>query len=468
MLYKNARFQSSLGWAADLVVLAAAFALALVIRFNTPFWPHSGIPPLADTLVQAFFALVIFSAIMRMNGLYRSSRRATRWSAEYLAIFKSVFVGTVTLLAFTYVVRDVRYTRGGLLVFAALAFGGLCLERTAIRALMARFRHKNGQTRRVLVVGAGDLAQRLLGNLMARPDLGLEIVGLLTRHPHKVGSEVLGVPVIDEYPALPDLLAQQRIDQVFFALPLDASGELPGLLNGLVGTEPVDVHVVPDLAQWIVLGGGVYDLDGLPLVSLQDSPVGGWDAVAKRAFDLFFGLPILLFAAPVIAIFALFVKLSSRGPIFYGQERMGLDGRRFFMWKLRSMRTDAEAKSGAVWASADDNRTTWVGGFMRQFSIDELPQLWNVVVGDMSLVGPRPERPVFIEQFKHEIPGYNLRHKVKAGLTGLAQVEGWRGDTSLEKRIERDLWYIEHWSVWLDLKILLRTAFGGFLSKNAY
>ena len=259
-----------------------------------------------------------------------------------------------------------------------------------------------------------------------------------------------------------------KFSRCFFALPLEMSSKLPDMLHLLLRTEPVDVHVVPDLAQWIVLGGGVYSLGSLPVVSLQDSPIGGWEALAKRLFDLIFGIPCLLFALPAIASFALVVKLTSKGPMFYGQERMGLDGRSFQMWKIRSMAVTAEVQTGAVWAKPGDARTTRVGGLMRRFSIDELPQLWNVVAGDMSLVGPRPERPVFIDRFKKEIPNYNLRHKVKAGVTGLAQVEGWRGDTSLEKRIERDLWYIENWSVWLDLRILIKTILGGFLSKNAY
>jgi exopolysaccharide biosynthesis polyprenyl glycosylphosphotransferase len=211
----------------------------------------------------------------------------------------------------------------------------------------------------------------------------------------------------------------------------------------------------------------VEDLDGMPVIALAHGPVHGWDAVAKRSFDLVFGALILLLAAPVMLVTALLVKLTSPGPLFYAQERMGLDGRTFRILKFRSMRIDAETR-GAKWATVGDDRTTPVGRLLRKYSLDELPQFFNVLRGEMSLVGPRPERPVFIEEFKRRIPRYNQRHKVKAGITGLAQVEGWRGSTSLEKRIERDLWYIENWSLWLDFKILLRTAVGGFLSKNAY
>jgi Undecaprenyl-phosphate glucose phosphotransferase len=229
----------------------------------------------------------------------------------------------------------------------------------------------------------------------------------------------------------------------------------------------VDVKVVPDLYQYITLCGGLEEFGGLPIINLQSHPLAGWNLVFKRVFDMLLSLVAILLTGPIMLVTAMAVKLTSKGPIFYAQERMGLDGRTFKILKFRSMRTDAEVK-GAKWATAGDDRTTPIGKFIRKYSLDELPQFFNVLSGEMSLVGPRPERPVFIEEFRRQIPRYNLRHKVKAGITGLAQVEGWRGSTSLEKRIERDLYYIEHWSLWLDFKILVRTALGGFLSKNAY
>jgi Undecaprenyl-phosphate glucose phosphotransferase len=262
------------------------------------------------------------------------------------------------------------------------------------------------------------------------------------------------------------VLSSRQVDQVYLALPLDQHGRMRQLMTAL-SVHTADVKVVPDLYQYMTLHGGVEEIDGMPVIALSHGPVHGWDAVAKRAFDLVFGSIIILFAGPVMLATAFAVKVTSKGPLFYAQVRTGLDGRPFKILKFRSMRIDAEV-NGAKWATAGDDRTTPVGRFIRKYSLDELPQFINVLRGEMSLVGPRPERPVFIEDFKRQIPRYNLRHKVKAGITGLAQVEGWRGSTSLEKRIERDLYYIEHWSLWLDFKILVRTAFGGFLSKNAY
>jgi len=256
------------------------------------------------------------------------------------------------------------------------------------------------------------------------------------------------------------------VDQVLIALPIEDHHTVKQLMEELT-LRTVDVKVVPDLYQYITLCGGFEEFGGLPIISLQGGPLDGWSVIAKRSFDILFSLFALVLTAPAMLLVALAVRLSSRGPVLYRQERMGLDGRTFPILKFRTMRLDAE-DTGAQMASAVDLRRTAFGTFLRKYSIDELPQFLNVLRGDMSLVGPRPERPVFIENFKRQIPRYHLRHKVKAGITGWAQVNGLRGQTCIQKRIEYDLYYIENWSFFLDLKILVRTALGGFLSKNAY
>lgn len=210
------------------------------------------------------------------------------------------------------------------------------------------------------------------------------------------------------------------------------------------------------------------ELDGLPIVSLQSSPLYGWNSVFKRAFDLGFGSLILVMVSPLMALIALLIKLTSKGPVLYRQERVGMDGHTFEMLKFRTMKEDAESETGPVWAKENDSRRTSIGRFLRKTSLDELPQLFNVLKGEMSLVGPRPERPVFVEKFRNSIPSYALRHKIKAGMTGWAQVNGWRGNTSLEKRIEHDLYYIQNWSIGFDLRILFMTLWRGFFSKSAY
>jgi Undecaprenyl-phosphate glucose phosphotransferase len=241
---------------------------------------------------------------------------------------------------------------------------------------------------------------------------------------------------------------------------------LPRIMEVCADTT-VDVKLVPDVYQYATLFGGLEEFGGLPIVNLQSSGVLGINAIAKRAFDLFVSALLLLLLSPLLLALALLVKLTSAGPVLYTQERVGLDGKPFPMLKFRTMRTDAE-DLGPAFAAAGDPRVTALGAWLRRTSIDELPQLWNVLTGDMSLVGPRPERPVFIDQFRRRIPRYQLRHMVKAGMTGWAQIHGLRGNTSIQKRVEYDLYYIEHWSLLLDLKILARTVAFGFLSRNAY
>ena len=221
--------------------------------------------------------------------------------------------------------------------------------------------------------------------------------------------------------------------------------------------ECIEVHVVPDLLQFIALRARLEDLDGLPIISIHDVPLRGMNSVLKRLVDIAISLLVIIASSPFTLFIAFMIKRSSSGPVFYSQERMSLDGQPFKVYKFRSMPIDAEDSSGPIWARNDDPRATPIGRWLRQTDVDELPQFWNVLKGDMSIVGPRPERPFFVEQFKHKIPLYMLRHKVKAGITGWAQVNGWRGNTSLEKRIEYDLYYIENWSVTLDIKIMWLT-----------
>ena len=271
-------------------------------------------------------------------------------------------------------------------------------------------------------------------------------------------------PVNEPYVGLEFLPIRATIDD---ELPVTELHALKALMDRL-SLETVDVRVVPDLYQYATLGRGVEEFAGLPIISLQDAPIYGWNSVLKRFFDVLFSMTVLVGLAPVLLLIALIVKLSSKGPVLYLQERMGLDGRVFSMYKFRTMRLDAEHDGQARMADRHDPRRTPIGSFLRTLSLDELPQFVNVLKGDMSVVGPRPERPSFIEDFKHQIPKYHLRHKMKAGVTGWAQIHGLRGQTSIARRIEYDLYYIEHWSLMLDLKIVLRTIFGGFLSKNAY
>ncbi|MDD2943586.1 MAG: undecaprenyl-phosphate glucose phosphotransferase, partial [bacterium] len=272
--------------------------------------------------------------------------------------------------------------------------------------------------------------------------------------------------IIGFYSDLPDILQNYNIDQVIIAVPLADHDKLESIVAS-IGDEMVDVRIVPDIHRFIQLGSEIEEFDGLPVVSLASTPLVGVNRLLKRCFDIFFGAVFTLLALPMMAFTALMIKLTSRGPVLFVQERVGLDGRKFPIYKFRTMKVDAES-SGARFAVRNDPRTTAIGAILRKLSLDELPQLFNVMMGHMSLVGPRPERPVFIEEFRQRVPKYMLRHKVQAGMTGWAQVNGWRGNTSIERRIEHDLYYIEHWSLLLDLRIILLTLICGLWNKNAY
>jgi Undecaprenyl-phosphate glucose phosphotransferase len=262
------------------------------------------------------------------------------------------------------------------------------------------------------------------------------------------------------------VIESRKIDMVIIALPLDATDRLEAVLRN-VSDGMVDIKVVPDLYQFVTLKGGVEEFDGLPIISLQDTPYYGWNLAAKRAIDVVVSCLALVFLSPAFLIFALLIKLGSRGPVFYRQERMGLDGIIFTMLKFRTMIEKAEA-SGPKWAEAGDPRRTAIGRLLRKTSLDELPQFINSLRGEMSVVGPRPERPVFIEDFRKKVPKYMLRHRMKAGITGWAQVNGLRGNTSLSNRIEYDIYYIQNWSISFDIKIMLLTVFRMMRDKNAY
>ena len=295
--------------------------------------------------------------------------------------------------------------------------------------------------------------------LLERRELGFKVVGFLD---DRAGGDHIGyrgLQLLGTFSEVDEIIKRENIDHVYVALPLEEHVKMLGIVEA-TNRAGVDIHVVPDLLQFIALRARLENLDGVPIISLNDVPLRGFNSVLKRAIDLALSGTALVGLSIPFAILAAVVKYTSTGPVFYRQERMGLDGKAFQVYKFRSMFQGAEDETGPVWAREDDPRCTPV-------DLDELPQLLNVLKGDMSIVGPRPERPYFVEQFKHRIPQYMLRHKVKAGITGWAQVNGWRGNTSLEKRIEYDLYYIENWSVGLDIKIMWLTVLRG-IQKHAY
>jgi len=467
MLKKYSQFFESLLMFQDMVIVAVSWLASYALRFYLgpiPVW--KGIPEFRQYAGLLVFILIIYLVVFRAYGLYRSMRFSSRID-EVFALVKASTLGLLVLVSLTFIFRQYEYSRGVFLYFWVIQTSVIIIARLSFRQGLRLMRKRGFNLRYILVVGAGEMGREIVSKIHARPELGLRVVGFLTRKTEKVGKFLEGVEVLGSYDDLPRILQSRNIDQVIVALPYDAHEKLEIVLKTL-GDSMVDIRVVPDVYQFFTLRGGIEDFDGVPLISLQDTPLYGWNLVLKRLTDIVLSALILILTFPIMLIVALLIKLTSRGPVLYRQERMGLDGETFNIYKFRTMRVGAEDKTGPVWAKKGDPRRTSIGAFLRATSLDELPQFFNTLRGEMSIVGPRPERPVFIEDFRKKVPKYMLRHKMKAGITGLAQISGFRGNTPIEKRIEQDLYYIENWSLSLDFKIMALTIVRGFIHPQAY
>ena len=436
----------------DLVLVGASWLGAYAIRFHSGLPVPKGLPPLEPYLWVLPFLLPVWAWVFRRRGLY-APRRIDSPLSELVAVGTSVTLVVFLLVSASFFVRSYYLSRGVILLFWALSFLSVALFRLVARKVLFALHRRGRHLSSALVVGGERQAEQVIDRLHGRPEFGLRVVGVLSE---VKAARVRGVPVLGRYEQMRPVLHLCGARQVIVALPREDGHRLETLLDQLED-ELVDIRLVPDLLHVATLHSSVEDFDGLPVINLRESPLVGWAAIQKRAFDVVMSALLLLLTAPIMGLIALAIRLSAGSPVLYRQERMGLDGHVFDMLKFRTMVNDAERETGPVWARRGDPRETRVGSLLRRTSLDELPQLWNVLRGDMSLVGPRPERPVFIEQFRREVPGYMLRHKVKAGLTGWAQVHRWRGDTSLHERIEHDLYYIRNWSLGLDIRILLMT-----------
>jgi Undecaprenyl-phosphate glucose phosphotransferase len=461
----------------DVLVTALAWVLAYVLRFDLEILPAwKGVPDRDRYLLLLPLIALLWPAVLYFHGLYQIRRGRSRID-EFFAILFSALIASALLLGFTLYVRvyfaysperapQWEYSQAVFAIFLALDVVGLNAGRWAIRAWLERQWAAGYGVKRVLVAGTGELGRMVAETLLAHRELGYRVVGFLDDADGASGHA--GLPVLGKLGRAMDVAKEQAAEQLYIALPLEEHGKLLELIK-CAGNECLDLKVVPDLVQYATLKAALEDLDGIPIISLNDVPLRGWSSMAKRVMDLVVGCALLLLSSPVFAVIAVAIKLrGGRGPVFLTQERMTLDGRTFEIYKFRSMVADAERETGPVFASEEDPRRTPIGAFLRRHNLDELPQFINVVKGDMSLVGPRPERPPFVQKFKERIPQYMLRHRVKSGITGWAQVNGWRGNTSIEKRIEHDLYYIENWSLLLDVKILILTLFRGFGQKHAY
>ncbi|HEY3290806.1 MAG TPA: undecaprenyl-phosphate glucose phosphotransferase [Anaerolineae bacterium] len=456
--------------AADVLAIALAFMIGFELRLLIPL-PEKAADNLnfADLLPLLLMQVVFVTFAFFFGRMYH--RQRTRYSTtELAAIFSGVSIGTllniaVASLSFKSSSGTFDYSRGVMIYAWILSIGFVLLLR-GLQGRVQRYLQTRGYGRtRVVVVGAGDTATALMQRIMQTPRLGYQLVGMVNTNGAGIPPDVRLLGSLD---SLSDAVERESVDEVIIAVP-DAKDE--DLINIISRCDrsTISIKVFPDLFQIMAGQMSIDELGGMPLLNVRDVALRGWKLVLKRVIDLFGSIFGLIFLSPAMMFVAVLIKLDSPGPVFLAQERMGLDGKRFDVIKFRSMRVDAES-GGPGWTVKDDPRVTRIGRFIRKTNIDELPQFVNVLIGEMSLVGPRPERPVYVEEFRKRIPRYMERHREKAGMTGWAQVNGLRGDSSIEDRTKYDLWYIENWSAWLDIKIILLTVWHTIFSadQNAY
>ena len=477
MIHQRYRIAAAVHLAGDLVATLLAFLGAWYLRFELEVLPLTkGTPEFARYLDLLPVVLLLFPVVFYFHGLYQSRSNRSRVD-EAVSVLLAVVLATVLLSGLFTWYRPVQspdstepftYSRPFLALFAdPLRLPG---GRRPGRAALAAGERQPAHRRAAADPGGRRGQARSRRSPRSCSPIATSGSRWSASSTTTPARRTRGSTACRCWAPLGDLervLAERKVEQIFVALPLEAHKKMMKVLAA-VGSECVEVKLVPDILQYATIKATLEDLDGTPVINLSQVPLQGWNSLVKRVMDLALAAVGLIVLAPFLPLVALGVWLEDRGPVLYGQERMGLDGRVFRIFKFRSMRVDAEATTGPVWAVQDDPRRTRFGGFLRRWSIDELPQLWNVLVGDMSLVGPAPGAADVRRGVQAAtIPQYMLRHRVKSGITGWAQVHGWRGNTSIRKRLEYDLYYIENWSLGLDFKILWMTVRHG-IRHNAH
>lgn len=442
----------------DMMLVWIAWMIAWYIRFH-----FISIPGVSDVGIFATLGVILTGIsvyVFNRSDLYMP-QRFMAWYREFLTIIINNIQVTIIFIFLLYMLAPERVSRITIALYLVIVQVLHIGTRVFMRRRLNRSRAQGKNLRFALMVGNGSQNATYVNNLKSMPRTGIRFSGWLDS-----GGMAKDNDIPEVSGSLAKAIEEIKPDMIVVGYPGNDTKRLDDALKELYKhTRPV--FVLPHL-EHLYLRNEIEDFDGIPVMQINRPRIGLLDRMVKRVLDIVLSLLGLVVLSPLLLAIGIAVKLTSRGPILYGQERITLNGASFTMWKFRSMRVDAEADCGARWAEKDDPRRTPIGKFLRSTSLDELPQLWNILTGSMSIVGPRPERPVFVEQFKHEIPGYMLRHTMKAGLTGWAQANGWRGDTSLHKRIELDIYYIKHWSLALDFEIMLLTLIRGFVHRNAY
>ncbi|MEG0681711.1 MAG: undecaprenyl-phosphate glucose phosphotransferase [Eubacterium sp.] len=465
MIKSNQHFFNFLLVLFDVVVVSGSLLLAWYIRFASPFFDDGVRTMNFDAYIKLLvFIIPVYLILFLIFGLYKPYRKQ-RFFKECQEIITANTIGILMVLAFLYTEKSVHFSRYMLGLFFMFSIIIMIIERGMIRKILRMARERGYNIKYVIIVGAGALGQTFAGKVLGDRQLGYKICGYVDDYYPK--SDKNGIPILGTTREMNEILEEYRVDEVIIALPNTSFKRINEVIDKCE-YQGVKTQIIPDYFNLVQGSRPAFDeLDGIPLINTRyiplDEPLNHW---VKRIADVLLALLILIMGSLPLLIVAILVKITSPGPVIYKQIRIGMNRKEFNIYKFRSMRNDIPEKGDTLWTTEDDPRKTKFGSFIRKTSIDEFPQLFNVLKGDMSLVGPRPERPFYVNQFKDEVPKYMIKHHVRPGMTGWAQVNGWRGDTSIVERINCDIEYIEKWTPWFDVKILFMTFRAVF--KNAY
>lgn len=469
MIKDNQKYFNRLHLLVDAVVIALSYSLAWLIKFATPLADTE--PGVTALSVETYFSALYFIvpgyvALYYFFNMY-TPKRATRRKYEIAGIIKANTTGTMLFMVVLYAFKIEHFSRLLVGLFYVITIILSTLSKTMIRNTLQYFRKKGYNLKYVLLVGYSRAAEEYITRINANPQWGYVVRGILDdRVPS--GTLYKGVKVLGRIENLLYILPENKLDEIAVTLALEDYNRLERIVD-LCEKSGVHTKFIPDYNNLVPSRPYTEDLMGLPVINIRYVPLTNtlnW--MVKRAVDVVGALFGLVVSSPLMLLAAILVKASSPGPVIFKQERVGLHNKTFYMYKFRTMEQQKPSQEKKAWTVKDDPRVTKVGKILRKTSLDELPQFFNILAGEMSLVGPRPERPLFVEKFKEEIPRYMIKHQVRPGLTGWAQINGYRGDTSIRKRIEYDIFYIENWTMSLDIKIMFLTIFKGFINKNAY
>ncbi|MGI6007353.1 MAG: undecaprenyl-phosphate glucose phosphotransferase [Ruminococcus sp.] len=466
MIKDNQKYFNRLHILIDALVIAASYWFAWFLKFETELFESVRTLSFQQYMTALLLIVPMYLILYSAFNLYPPKRVQGR-RLELANIVKANTIGLFILIVILYAARIIDFSRSMLVIFFFVNIAAEEIVRIIIRMVLRDIRRKGLNQKHIVLVGYSRAAEEYIDRILANPQWGYMIRGILDDSV-EAGTTYKGIKVLGRIDNLMIILPQNRLDEIAITLGLNEYSRLEEIV-ALCEKSGVHTKFIPDYNNIIPTKPYTEDLLGLPVINIRYVPLSNtFPAALKRLTDIFGSLAAIVLFSPVMLLCALLVKLTSPGPVLYKQVRVGLHNKNFEMYKFRSMEVQPEEEEKKAWTVKNDPRVTGIGKFMRKTSLDELPQLFNILKGDMSMVGPRPERPFFVEKFREEIPRYMVKHQVRPGLTGWAQINGYRGDTSIRKRIEYDLYYIENWTLGLDIKILFLTIFKGFINKNAY